>query len=267
MIIESVCGEQISIVENKYGLLVDTQGRWWDRDADKDVPDKAAAYTNVDTKDTILLDRPKLKRVCQGNNAIQQLTTVAEMRDFISRLMSDLRTVGDNMNDQQLREILIESEADGESCLSLLLCRLNTESDKRAAAEAKECVSCETGGTSPELERPAGTDVPPKRRVQRKPKGYAFRGTYADAYVQLTEKQVAMMLAIARISRTSQTLQVVTAAVLKEVASEMPPVSAGAVLSTLREKHLIVVDKLAGIINPTSLGAWAMDELTRQTRG
>nr|DAO63061.1 MAG TPA: hypothetical protein [Caudoviricetes sp.] len=266
MIIGSVCGEQISIVENKHGILVDTRGRWWCRNSDKDVPDKAAAYTNNDVGDTMLLSRPMLKRVCQGNNAIQQLTTVAEMRDYISRLKSDLRAVGDNMNDQQLREILIEAETDGKSCICLLLHRLNVENGKQQAAEIEECVSCKTEGTSLEPERLTGTDVPPKKKAKGKPKEYAFRGTYADTFIQLTEKQVAMMLAVARVSRTNQTLQVVTAAVLREVASEIPPISAGAVLSTLREKHLIAIDKVAGVINPTSSGAWVMDELTHQTR-
>jgi hypothetical protein len=253
MIIESVCGEQISIVENKYGLLVDTHGRWWNRNSDEDVPDKAAAYTNNDIGDTILLNRPMLKRACQGNNAIQQLTTVAEMRDYIGRLRSDLRTAGDNMNDQQLREILIEAETDGKSCLNLLLCRLNTESNKYITAETEECVSCETGGTSLEPERPTGTDVPPKKKAKRKPKEYAFEGTCDGVDVRLTLKQVLVLQAV--LDCTDTNLNCSTANVLQYVAKDIPPISAGAVLSTLKEKGIISVDKVAGTVSPTGLGA------------
>lgn len=253
MIIESVCGEQISIVENKHGLLVDTHGRWWNRDSDRDVPDKAAAYSNNDIGDTILLDRPMLKRVCQGNNAIQQLTTVAEMRDYISRLRPDLRTAGDNMNDQQLREILMEAEVDGKSCPNFLLCRLSAESNKCATAETEERLPCEKEGTSFEPERLTGTNVPPKKKAQRKPKEYAFEGVCDGASVRFTLKQVLVLQAV--LDCADANLNCSTASVLQYVAKDVPPISAGAVLSTLKEKGIISVDKAVGTINPTRLGA------------
>jgi hypothetical protein len=277
MIVTSASGKQVSIIENKHGILVDTLGNWWTRDAEKDTSD-AAGYSNQDKEDYIQLTRPELKRVCGGNTTIQQLTTVAEMRDYTSRLKADLRKIADDWNDQQLREILIEADTDNRSCISLLLYKLNTECGRREAEAAallnavnedktEECVSCERESTSLELERSAGTDVPPKKKAKRKPKEYVFRGTYADTFVQLTEKQVTMMLAVAHVSRINQTLQVTTAAVLREVVNEMSPISAGAVLSTLREKHLIVIDKVVGVINPTGPGARVMDELVRQVGG
>ena len=269
MIVTSASGKQVSIIENKHGILVDTLGNWWTRDADKDTPD-AAGDSNQDKEDYMQLTRPELKRVCGGNTTIQQLTTVAEMRDYTSRLEADLREIADGWNDQQLREILIEADTDNRSCISLLLYKLNTECSRREAEAAallnaanedktEECVSCEREGTSLELERSAGTDVPPKKKVKRKAKEYAFEGMYEGVSVKLTSKQATVLLAIMRSMGGNSSCS--TADVLRNVANEMSAISAGAVFSTLKEKGIVSMDKSAGTINPTKIGAWAINEL------
>lgn len=260
MIITSVGGKQVSIIENKHGILIDTSGNWWTRDADKDTSD-AAGYSCKDVNDFIQLTRPELKRVCKGNTAIQQLTTVTEMRDFINRLKADLREIGNSWNNQQLREILIEADVDNKNCLSLLLCKLNAEYDRQhvTTAETEERTSCEKEGISLELERSAGTSVPLKKKAQRKVKEYAFEGTYDGADIKLTVKQVTVMLAILRATDTE--LNCSTANVLREVSSEMSAISAGAVFSTLKEKGIISMDKSTGVTNLTRLGAWVINKL------
>ena len=269
MIVSSASGKQISIIENKHGILIDTSGNWWTRDADKDTSD-AAGYSNQDKEDYMQLTRPELKRVCGGNTAIQQLTTVTEMRDFIDGLKADLREIGNSWNDQQLREMLIEADADNRSCVSLLLHKLNTECNRREAEAAallnttnedktEECTSCEREGTSLKLERSAGTSVPLKKKAQRKAKEYAFEGTCDGTDIKLTAKQVTVMLAV--LHSTDNNLNCLTANVLQHVSTEMSPISAGAILSTLKEKCVISMDKSAGVINLTRLGAWVTSKL------
>ena len=260
MIVTSASGKQVSIIENKHGILVDTLGNWWTRDADKDPPD-AAGYSCKDVNDFMQLNRPELKRVCGGNTAIQQLTTVTEMRDFIDGLKADLREIGNSWNDQQLREILIEADTSNKNCSSLLLSKLNAEYDKQhvVTVETEEYTSCEKEGISLEPKHSAGTSVPPKKKAQRKAKEYAFEGTCDGTDIKLTSKQVTVMLAV--LHSTDNNLNCLTANVLQHVSTEMSPISAGAILSTLKEKCVISMDKSAGIINLTRLGAWVTSKL------
>lgn len=261
MIITSVGGKQVSIIENKHGILVDTLGNWWTRDADKDTSD-AAGYSNQDKEDYMQLTRPELRRVCGGNTTIQQLTTVAEMRDYTSRLEADLRDIADSWSDQQLREVLIEADDKNKSCISLLLYKLSAEYDRLHPVvdmETEECVSCQRESTSFEPEHTHGTNVPTKKKAQRKAQGYAFEGICDGVDVKLTPKQVTVMLAILRATDTE--LNCSTANVLREVSSEMSAISAGAVFSTLKEKGIISMDKTTGTINPTKLGAWVQVRL------
>ena len=274
MIVTSTSGEQVSLIENKHGILVDTLGRWWTRNADFDTED-AAGYM-CGTEGTMRLTRAQLKRVCQGTSAMQQLTTVAEMRDFGSRLKANLREITDNWNDQQLREILSEADMNNKSCISLFLSKLNAECSRREAEAAKllgtanevgteEYPSCEREGISFEPERSAGTNVPPKKKAQRKPKEYAFEGVCDGVDVKLTSKQVLILQAI--LHNTDTNLNCSTASVLKCVANSISPISAGAVLSTLKEKGIISMDKITGTVSPTKLGAQVLNTLTDNTTG
>lgn len=260
MIVTSMNGEAISILENKRGILIDSRRRNWLRDASKDKPEQGmAGYSRQDNEDTIILTKPELVRVCKGNTAIQQLTTVAEARDFASRLEADLREIADNWGDQQLREVLMEADSKGCSALNLLTSKLQKESDQlraSAVAENEECISCERDGTSLAQESAGGTQAPPRGNTPKKVKGNAFEGVFGEELVRLTSGQFTVMHAIFS-TLDPKSGASLTADVTQYVNGEMSAVSAGATIATLKEKNLVVVDKSSPqkVVRLTNLGA------------
>lgn len=268
MIVTSMNGEVISILENKRGVLIDSYGRNWLRDASKDKPERGmAGYSRQDNEDAIIFTKPKLVRVCKGNTAIQQLTTVAEARDFTSRLEADLRKIADGWNDQQLREVLMEADSKGCSALNLLMSKLQKESDQlraSAAAETEEYISCERDGTSLTQESAGGIQAPPHENTPKKVKGNVFEGMFGEELVRLTSGQLAIMHAIFS-TLDPKSGASPTASVAQCVSGEMSAVSAGATIATLKEKKLIVVDKTSSkkVVRLTSLGVQVHGALSR----
>ena len=268
MIVTSVNGEVISILENRRGVLIDSHGRNWLRDALKDKPEQGmAGYSRQDNEDAIIFTKPELVRVCKGNTAIQQLTTVAEMRDFATRLEADLREIADGWNDQQLREVLVEADSKNCSALNLLVVKLQKESDQlrtSTAAETEEYPSCEREGTSLAQESAVGIQAPPHRNTPKKAKGNAFEGMFGEELVRLTSGQLAVMHAIFS-TLDPKSGASPTASITQCVSDEMSAVSAGATIATLKEKKLIVVDKTSSkkVVRLTSLGVQVRDALSR----
>lgn len=252
MIVTSMKGKQVSIVQNKQGVLIDTQGERWVRDAYKDVPERGmAGYSCQDGADSIRFTKSELVRICKGNAAIQQLTTVDEARDFAERLEPRLREIATNWNDQRLREVLIEADDTNKSALNLLISKLEAES-KRIEVEAvalrkteeavhvEECLSRERDGTSLAQENGGGTPVPPRKNTPKKAKENAFESVCEGRLMTLTSKQLIMMRAVFAVANedcsSTEILQIAADAGLSVVA-------AGAVLATLGEKKLIKVVK------------------------
>ena len=266
MIVTSMNGEVISILENRRGVLIDSHGRNWLRDASKDKPEQGmAGYSRQDNEDAVIFTKPELVRVCKGDTAIQQLTTVAEMRDFATRLEADLREVADGWNDQQLREVLVEADNKSCSALNLLVVKLQKESDRlHAAAEAEECPSCERDGTSLAQENAVGIQAPTRGNTPKKAKGNAFEGVFGEELVRLTSGQLAIMHAIFS-TLDPKSGASPTAIIAQCVSDEMSAVSAGATIATLKEKKLIVVDKTSSkkVVRLTSLGVQVRDALSR----
>lgn len=268
MIVTSANGEVISILENRRGVLIDSHGRNWLRDASKDKPEQGmAGYSRQDNEDAIIFTKPELVRVCKGDTAIQQLTTVAEMRDFATRLEADLREIADGWNDQQLREVLVEADNKSCSALNLLVVKLQKESDRlhaAAVAEAEECPSCEREGTSLAQENAVGIQAPTRGNTPKKAKGNAFEGMFGEELVRLTSGQLAVMHAIFS-TLDPKSGASPTASVAQCVSDEMSAVSAGATIATLKEKKLIVVDKTSSkkVVRLTSLGVQVRDALSR----
>lgn len=266
MIVTSVNGEVISILENRRGALIDSHGRNWLRDASKDKPEQGmAGYSRQDSEDAIIFTKPELVRVCKGNAAIQQLTTVEEARDFATRLEADLREVADGWNDQQLREVLVEADNKSCSALNLLVVKLQKESDRlHAVAETEECSSCAREGTSLAQENAVGIQAPTRRNAPKKVKGNAFEGMFGEELVRLTSGQLAIMHAIFSTLDPKSGVSP-TASITQCVSDEMSAVSAGATIATLKEKKLIVVDKTSSkkVVRLTSLGVRVRDALSR----
>lgn len=259
MIVTSIGGEVISILENKRGVLIDSRGRNWLRDASKDKPEQGmAGYSRQDNEDAIIFTKPELVRVCKGNTAIQQLTTIVEARDFASRLEADLREIAHDWNDQQLREVLMEADSKGCSALNLLTSKLQKESDQLRAStvvETEECISCERDSTSLAQESAGGIQAPPHRNTPKKVKGNAFEGMFGEELVRLTSGQFAVMHAIFSTLDPKSSASP-TADVIQYMSGEMSAISAGATIATLKEKKLIVVDKSSPkkVVRLTNLG-------------
>lgn len=256
-------GKRISIIQNKRGVLIDTRSRCWIRDAYKDIPERSVAgYSCQDGTDSIRFTKPELVRICKGDAAIQQLTTVDEARDFVTRLEADLRGIADEWSDQQLREVLAEADSKSCSALNLLVVKLQKESDRLHAttvAETEERPSCERDGTSLAQENDGGTLVPPRKNTPKKAKGNAFEGMHNGELITLTSKQLVIMRAIAAEvdgGGACTPTEVLQAA----VNAGMSAISAGAVLATLGEKKLLTVTRTpAGkTYKLTSAGMWLL---------
>lgn len=264
MIVTSMKGKRVSIVQNKQGILVDTQGKRWIRDAYEDIPERGmAGYSCHDGTDSIRFTKPELVRICKGDIAIQQLTTVDEARDFVERLEPKLREVAANWNDQQLREVLIEADDTNKSALTLLVSKLMAEYKRveaQTAARTKECLSCERDGTSLAQEDSGGTLVPPHKNTPKKAKGNAFESMYNGELITLTSKQLVIMRAIAAEVDGDGTCTP-TGVLQAAVNAGMSAISAGAVLATLGEKKLLTVTRTpAGkTYKLTSAGMWLLE--------
>ena len=266
MIVTSMKGKRISIIQNKRGVLIDTWGKCWIRDAYKDIPERGVAgYSCQDGTDSIGFTKPELVRICKGDAAIQQLTTVNEARDFASRLETDLREIADEWSDQQLREVLAEADSKNCSALNLLVVKLQKESDRLHAttvAETEECPSCEREGTSLAQENAVGIQAPTRRNTPKKAKGNAFEGVFGEELVRLTPGQLSIMHAISNTLDPKSGASPM-ASITQYVSGEMSAVSAGATVATLKEKKLIVVDKTSSkkVVRLTSLGVQVRDAM------
>lgn len=264
MIVTSMKGKRVSIVQNKQGILIDTRGKWWIRDAYKDIPEQGiAGYSCQDGTDSIRFTKSELVRICKGDAAIQQLMTVDEARDFAERLEPRLREIAADWNDQQLREVLMEADDANKSALNLLISRLEAEYKRakaQTAAQTEECLSCERDGTSLTQESGGGTPVPPRKNTPKKAKGNAFESMYNGELITLTSKQLVIMRAVA--AEVDEDGVCTSTGVLQAaVGAGMSAVSAGAVLATLGEKKLLAVTKTptGKAYKLTDAGMWLLE--------
>ena len=246
MIVTSMKGKRVSIIQNKQGVLIDTQGKWWVRDAYEDIPERGmAGYSCHDGTDSIRFTKSELVRICKGDAAIQQLTTVDEVRDYTERLEPKMREAAANWSDQRLREILMEADDMNKSALNLLISKLEAEckqAETQTAARTEECLSCERDGTSLAQENNGGTLVPPRKNTPKKAKGNAFESVCNGKLVTLTSKQLVIMQAV--VAGVGEDGVCAPAGVLQAaVNAGMSAISAGAVLATLGEKKLLTVMK------------------------
>ena len=264
MIVTSMKGKRVSIIQNKRGVLIDTRGKCWIRDAYEDIPERGmAGYSCHDGTDSIRFTKPELVRICKGDAAIQQLTTVDEVRDYAERLEPKMREAAANWSDQRLREILAEADDTNKSALNLLISKLEAECKRaeiQTAARTEECLSCERDGTSLAQENNGGTLVPPRKNTPKKAKGNAFESMYNGELMTLTSKQLVIMRAIAAEVDGDGTCTP-TGVLQAAVNAGMSAISAGAVLATLGEKKLLTVTRTpAGkTYKLTSAGMWLLE--------
>lgn len=239
-------GFEISIISGKNGVLHDTAGRDWTRDAEKDRDEKAAFSSADMTIGLLLLDKCQLVRVCKGDRAIQQVTTVAEVRDFASRLDNPTRDVIDGWSDQRIREIMAECEDNGGAVINSVLAAANKELEElwkteREAQEGPE-ETHETGeGTGVPSPSPEAKKRPRKAKKSRS-RDHAFMTEVDGQKINLTTKQVEFLERLSE-NPTWKIFGVKgiyhSDSYADELSDTMTPMAVGAMITTLREKGLL----------------------------
>lgn len=223
----------INIVNDIEGVLVDSNGTMWYRNAKYDKKDEAAAFTTDEDLDprVIMLDRNQLKRVCKGTKAIQEITTVDEARAYAGQHYEEWGHVVDQWNNQQIREIMMKAEETGRSMSEVAGMM---ERKARAQIVVERAIKEEKESHREATEKPEETHVdviPPKspsrKRTQEKAKRVAF------GEMVLTERQVEFL-------RGLPAKDAFTAEDAPEGFSKM---AVGAMISTLREKGVISTGK------------------------
>ncbi len=240
MIVTTILGQRVSLVHTDRKFLYERDGSMWCRDSVKDTQDRAAYTKYVDIPQTILLDRHELKRICAGDQAMIRPTTVEGMRDYATGLEKDWRDEVSNWPDQRLREILADAEEQDKDPGRML---------EKMLEKLLEPVVAPTIPTEA-TERP--TEAPKKTpRYSNTPRPRKQEGSVSVALegvsVLLTPKQLEFM---ERLSENEGWAkhgiggEYSVNSYSMELSDSMSAMSVGAVVTTLREKHLLQTTKV-----------------------
>jgi hypothetical protein len=241
MVVNTNIGTSVSFVHTDGKSLYDRNGIEWKRDPEMDVSDRTmAAYTDTRTGHvTVLLNRDDLKRICKGDKAMMSPTTVAEMRDYTRDLYPKARKLVDEWPDQKLREILTEADEAGKdpgTALEQIVERMLEEQEARnRPPEAPEAPR------EPRKDRDSYPSTPKRSRAKE-----GLPVASEGVSVVLTPKQVEFMERLSEIpawSKDGVDGKYVVSTYAEELSDTLSPMSVGALVTTLREKHLIVTEK------------------------
>lgn len=245
MIVYTLTGSEVSLVDKDGGVLVDNNGVKWERDPQFDTQDPyGVAYTEIkDRMSTVRLTREEIKRVINGVHAMQTPTTVLEMRYHALNLPKEYQWIIDNWSDQQLREILSEAEEKNRNPGAAMEAKVGAmleEQEKEQAAreaprEARE-------NTSVAQKPPRTAKSTPRKRKQEGSLSVALDGKS----VLLTPKQLEFMERLSECPGWEQDKEkgeYVASQFAEELSDTMNAMSVGAVVTTLREKGLLTTSK------------------------
>lgn len=241
MIVKTISGMSVSLVRSDRRYLYERDGSMWCRDSAKDTPGYAAYTKFVDIPQTILLDKYALKRVCSGKMATP--TTVEEMRDHAASLGKAQDAEVSGWPDQRLREILISEEENGNDpgrTLEKMLDSILAPPNKPAAPVIPK--------EAPERPTEAPKKIPryPSPPRPRKQEG-SLSVALGEASVLLTPKQLEFMERLSENdgwSRDGVDGEYSVNSYSMELSDTMNAMSVGAVVTTLREKHLLTTTKV-----------------------
>lgn len=241
MIIKSTLNTDIWIVRSDGKSLFGRDGTEWARNPKLDDQQKGLiGYTETKYHvSSMQLTRAEMKRVIAGEAAMRTPTTVDEMRYFALDLHPTLIRVIDEWSDQRLREILIKAEDTHKNAGDLL------EKEARAQLEA------EVPPEKPKEGPPEATETHRAPRTARStPRPRKQEGslsvTTEDISVLLTPKQLEFLERLSECpgwEDTGAAGEYVASEYAQELSDTMNPMSVGAVLTTLREKHLLQTEK------------------------
>lgn len=233
--IVKVDGIPVSIVGDKKGVLLDSKGGKWTRAANYDCDNKAAYISDIPESGAMLLSVNELKRVCKGYSAISALTTVEEVRDFLDRNMPEQSKV---LSDQALREVLIKSDDTGISVEKILRSsRIETVVDKPSDGVAPIPAAVITGNTEKQIEVMSRIHGKKRRKKPVQPDGFECDG------VVLTPRQVEFLERLSENPEWGAEEEngwYFTDDYSAELADTMKVTTVGAMLSTLKEKGVII---------------------------
>ena len=239
MIIKSTSGIKISIVKSDGRSLFDSSGVEWARHPQVDDLDKGlAGYINTGNYDVMILTREELRRVIAGPKAVLTPTNMDEMRDMVSRSPKYIREVVSSWPDQRLREILIRAEENGGNPETLLYREVDKEIEaKRPKEEPRE--------RPPEAKEEPRKRTPPRSTPRPRKQEGSTTVDLGEVSVLLTPKQLEFMERLSECPEWNGTPNGCYNAqeYVQELSDTMNPMSVGAVLTTLREKHLLATEK------------------------
>lgn len=239
MIVTTITGRTVSIVNKAFPHLEDSHGNKWFRNQECDTLECTAYIKYAHPQDTILLTREEMARIEMGNTAINTPTTVEEMREYAHSVDEWLGSVVDGWPDQALREMLIDAEEKGISPSQMLEeCAKGKPRVHTVDPKAKEGPSEATGAhRAPKTGRSI-----PRRRKQEGSLSVALE----DTSVVLTPKQLEFMERLSECpdwEESGPAGTYVASEYAQELTDTMNPMSVGAVLTTLREKHILTTEK------------------------
>lgn len=202
--------------------LIDMEANTWTRHPERDdLVHRLAAYSRGD--ETILLTVDELKRVVAGVKAMQEVESFDEACMFLQTLPRELQLIARMFGVREIDQALLTNSP------STTLRKMAQDiRDKRIAKEkarkAQEAALAREATKTPPAQRKPKKTPPKKQEV---------------AGVVLTEKQVQFLQAV-------PDKKYLTTTDMKNALPEMSPMAIGAVVSTLREKGVIRVEKTGG---------------------
>lgn len=238
MLSRTTTGKLINIVENDRGTLIDSTGVEWQRRGSLDSPGHAAYSASIrGDEEVIQFTKGELVRICKGTRAIQTPTTTDELRAATESTGPEAAALAAEKPDQWFREVLSKAEETYQNLSSLaghlLMNELNQRKSEEVPPEALPVASVAPKG-------PAKGKSTTRGKLQ--PGG--FEDTFEGKRVLLTPKQVEFMERLDEIKKLKFNASGwYPADMYAECLSDtMSPMAVGAMVTTLREKGVIVTE-------------------------
>ena len=239
MLVKLTDGSEVFFTHTDGKSLFDHAGVAWARTPDRD-ENGCAAYTETRGNiSTVLLTVADLKRVCAGNHEILKPRCVKEFRWYVTTLSPRYRAIADQWPDQKLREILSDADESHRDPTKIVMEEIEKELPPVINPRAPQTrLPVDTGKT----EEPKTARSTPRPRKQEGSVSVTTEGMS----VLLTPKQLEFMERLSECEgwdAAGVNGEYNASEYAQELSDTMNPMSVGAVLTTLREKHLLTTEK------------------------
>lgn len=250
MLVQTITGDTVSLVESRGGKLIDRTGGVWFRYPEADTEDSAGFKCN---KNIMRLHRKQLVRICKGNANIQALMTVEEIKEYIEDMEDELRDIGRSISAEDITT-MVALAAGSKTILgakSLVDSRVGAMY-KKMQAEAASLLS-----VAPEVEE--RTMIPPVLRSRP----VAIPVAVKNGMVLMTPRQIDFIENLDRMAGwTGVEGSYTCGEYIAAVGFQNSPSSVGAVLATLKEKGIVRVDQ--NTVGGSACKMFTLTEVGRQ---